>query len=433
MPNWLKNILLFAVLPASLLLGGTKWYVSKIIDEGMQNAVSQLAPVGTLKYSEAYYTLGGDIVIDDLEFTPRRKGGTFFAKQARAEIKNSDGSSIIFGNNQPGSGTFLLKGIDMTLLTGSLGRNSLSGNPMEAEGCGDINYFTSGDLMEMGFNNIQTDLAISFHIKPPSGQFTTQFSATISPLSELHLNLEFSFPPVSQEQFTPFALAQAKLSHFDGFFEDNGFIEQRNAFCLDKKNSQNESFSSRHTIEAQKWLQARGWKMGAETESIYQQFQETSNNKLVLISSPKAIPLAEITRYSLTGWLNSLKIQHSIGNSRPTKLVLRKYSVLDDTDNNSQATMKKGNGLNAHEEKALRNTINQPKRLANSNLKVITKKNLPKYLNKRIKIYSANGNFHQGVLVKITDTKIILNVRRGAGYATYPISLSRIRKITDPN
>ncbi|MGV6851073.1 MAG: hypothetical protein ACWA5R_02700 [bacterium] len=431
MPTWLRRILLFVVLPLLFLMGLGKWYITKTINTGLEQAAMQLSELGTLSYSDANYTWLGDIVILDFEFSPRGGGGTFFSKEIRLEIKNTQGGSIIFGDSRPGSGTILLTGIDMTLLTGSLGRNSMSGNPMEAEACGDINYFTSGDLIKMGFDEVETDLKLVFSLSPENGQTSFELTATTHPLSKLTTVLEFSFPPVAPQKFSSYDLLKAQLSHFDATFEDLGFVKKRNRFCADKVDSTTTDYIAQHSHDAQQWLQKYRLKMGQDTLSVYKQFQQNKQSKLSFISNPRPVSLQDISNLSLRGWLKTLNLQVSINNSRPVsfKLLRVKESQQDQKLNPDQ--QKENATLDANQQDILKTNINQPKRLTLSKLKEIKKPELPQYIDKKIRIYSANGNFHEGILVKVLDSKIIINVRRGAGFATYPIKLSKIRKIEE--
>ncbi len=432
-----------------LLFAAGKLYLWHRVDSAFEAIAKLLNPVGTLTFDGAYGALNGDLGVRHFEFAARGGGSRVYADEL---IIHTPGLGFLFGlksrlsrGEVPETLGLSLNGVESNVLAvADRGRDTLrpnvSGDPFEALACGEAAYFGIGDLAEMGILDPRTNLHFDYLLGVGATEVAINISAHTNQVSRINLEVNL----VGSSKLTeaePAAWSNLRLRDVSYKHQDLEFNSLRNNYCAALLNVDHTTYTTRQVDAVLSWLAQRGYRPTDEVVGAYKSLQNPNAELLLTATPSRTLALAKLAQVRGKEWLQLFNIRLSVNGARSIPFEMQRIAKPKSEQPAKQgrtfqkkyvdplARARAEKGLNANHKPVQSTIINQPKKVANSAQEEILMADLSKYLGERIKVYTATGQTHQGVLDQIRELSVVLTIYRGTGHATYPIAKSRIRRI----
>lgn len=428
----IKKILIIAVLLPLIIIGALKGYMYYKLQETMDKVVTQVAPLGILKYGGLSTSLTGRLTVKNLSFDIRGMDDTIRIRSLSYAPPNlmflfKDSDSIKQGR-LPESMQLEIIGLNMDLYgdltdefedTINLVNDNLKGvNPL----CGGKMFMGPREYREMGYEEITIDTSIHYTFDKRARTASITLNEAIHDMSSSYIKLTlvgFASDRLSQI-LSPEGLP--RLANVTVEYTDKSFYQRIVKTCAEKSNMPLEEYVNAEVNQTPEYF-AYVWGgiiPGPGLREAYRSFLLDPKSVFVSIDIPEDVSAESLSLFQPEDIPGLLNMQLSV-NEQPVEDLSFAYfeGKIDELGAKVEKSMEEKNAPKAETKKK--------RPLKPAQYYRVSSRNLPKYIGKKVEITTTTGQVREGKLVRITGNTVHLERRLSGGTYDMTVSMSRIK------
>jgi len=448
------------VLPLALCAAGYGFVWWKV-NQAAEAFAKDISPFAKLSYKTVHIDVfETQVGLKDIALTPTGSSGDIKIREVMFKVPSLQHAIALQGQlsrgELPEAFQMDVKGLGIDFNSGYIqdwGRILLdvqrnAGPSYEALACGNLAFIGLPQMREMGYKNLQSDLAFQYRFKPSEKQLTLDMQSQTNGLASLSTSLRVKVASdVLNMQSLVFSQPQLRL--LEARYYDRGYNRRRNNFCAKLNEEPTENYQQRYQAVLEKRLAYEGWQIPAPLlealhgikkggSSIYLRLNTPSGfgiQQLALIKTPMDLvtqlkPHVEINKakVDLTGvtWqepdpegqrlLQELMEQQA-------EMVLGEEVELAEPEAETEEAAPTSR-ITPYKKKSKPETV-----VVKKSFKEVPVAELAGHLGKPVIIYTYFGRKVEGRLIGYTEKVVTVEHRPsdGRGTATYPMDADKIQ------
>lgn len=310
--SFLSRLLLTLLLVGAVLVVGSKLWVNHQINRQLERAQAAVRDHGSLTWREVYNHYDGRAGVRNLTFLPNNESN-LPPVAARDVYLNTSYEwlirhAILGMDRWPDQLQLDAEQLNVNLvdLLG-VGNGSLTANPFEALGCGEMNHFVDGDLATMGIYSL--DRSARLRLSRTGGeQLRASVTQTSGDYATDRLTLQLVVPELGPRAIWSDAVVTGGELELGG----RDFNRQRNSFC-DAQQADSD-FLEEHMALLDRRLALAGWSLGPVLRGQYRRFASALGGPLKFTAAPSSpLALAELTDFGdFAQWLGDANLSSQL-------------------------------------------------------------------------------------------------------------------------
>jgi len=433
----LRNILILIILTYGLAMGYL-WYQTRQGLESISQAASGFAQIS---YDSFFVSpLGNEISVNNIDINPRATPDVFRIEKLRL-FADRPGFFLIAGNSlQAGK---LPAKIDMgiTGLRFSLDsklfsmleemanqaqdaqaqQSAFSFTHLNALGCGDISEFQLIDYRLMGVNSITSDVNMHLQFNELANMLNLKLDVITSGLNNISINTEIKVPNddmqgVTRTNYIPSMRIETN---------DTGYHKLRNTYCANSNKGTVEEYVDKHVELLRKEL---GFNLPQNALDAYRQYMLTGGIFNISLKPKSDVKPASLEYYQPLGVADLLGLKLVIGKTRITINQIMDVNAPLLEKAATQKAEKRAEAKAAEQAQIEKKKRAEASRSIKPSYHSAKIDNAEKHVGKMVEVTLPGNKVRKGVLDKVSDERIYLNMQVHGGTLTYPVKINEISK-----
>lgn len=426
----MKKILLLLVLVA-VVIGGIKGFIYYQVTSQLDDAIATLSPFARISYEGVSSDLQGGVSVQGVKV--KAYGNDLALDIDEVQVKFPDIQTLLFIGDDlkkqkpPESMSLSLNHMRMDLqslkpyMTQLQSQNPQSFQDYHLLGCGEL--ATADPLtvfQKLGYSQLDSSVRMSYRWDRISKNFTVKSEARWHDMSGSEAIIDLGdIATLSAAAM----ISEPELKRISISFEDEGYNKRLVDYCAANQGISGEEFITLHMAMLRAALTEQGIQLGENLFEVYRYYLN-SEGPLKLQMFPGSFQqLARLDMFKPSDLPALLGLEIHKGDE-----VIRDISFDWDENkfNKTLATMRAKPEVAVKQQKISKPV--QPEIPEGSYVEIDVSQ-LDQQMNKMLRIKTSDNRQLEGVLKKINDTRIFIDVPMGGGSATLPINIADIHLV----
>tara|TARA_B100000745_G_scaffold155987_1_gene102201 strand:+ start:2945 stop:4219 length:1275 start_codon:yes stop_codon:yes gene_type:complete len=415
-----RKLLLILATPIIVVLSTQLIFYFKV-KWAIDDFIEKVGPMANIQYQGIIADPSGEMGVEGLSIKPMMMPDSFYMQKLSLKFDDPwallEGSSRIKEQKLPEHFGVELIAFELDLTADYLDtieqqiKSSFIGFPIDGLGCGDIEFLSNDELVEMGYSKLKMDVVFDAALDHDGNKvlldFRNKFHDAYTFDGKAELKVE-GFDAVQAAQ-TP------RLAKLDLRYVDEGYVAKRNAYCANQHENGMEDFVEAHGIEVTNYFGSRGFEPKEQLINEYKRFLESPGDIYLGFTPQEPFDLDRLQAMSL---YEAEDVANMLGMSLLVNGVIISQPIYKRVDSSRWESAKRF--VNEEETKSYNRR--------SGGYVAFKLSRIHQYIGKSVKITERDGKATVGKIRFIDDSGVHLERIVRTGKVVYPIPMSDIKK-----